>query len=396
MPKKCTLFLLSLLLTIYSCQPEGKDSPNAILSSLLKEIKAKFAPDKRTAIWEITPLENQGELLLLGKTNLPAAKAQLEMELSAKGISWVDSIQVLPASTLKEDIYGIVNLSAANIRSEPAHSAELATQTTLGTILKIWDKSGDWYRVQTPDGYLGWLDPGGFQPINSTILDKYRQSDRVIYLPDMGFSFSQADDKSPRVSDLLAGNILVRLGKTGRFTKVSYPDGRIAYIPSKELMDWDTWLQSREPTAINILATAKKMLGRPYLWGGTSGKAFDCSGFTKTVFYLNGLVLPRDASQQIQVGLGINTTSIADFEPGDLLFFGRAPSSDQKEKITHVAIYMGEDKIIHASGSVKIESLNPEDKNFAPDRLTSLVRATRPLQTPEKYGVEKIADSDWY
>jgi len=389
--------LLLLLFALASaCQMEKADSKLATTQQIIEDLQTTYAPDKRVAIWDVTPADNTDKIVLRGKTNLPEAKTQLQARLATQGLEWTDSIMVLPNPILGDQIYGIVNLSACNIRSRPSHSAELATQSTLGTILKVWDQAGDWYRVQTPDGYLGWLDPGGLQMINKAERESYLQSDRVVYLPDLGFSYAQTNKDSRRVSDLLAGNILVRLGTNGAFTKVSYPDGRIAYLPSTDLMDWNNWLASREPTALNILTDAQGMLGRPYLWGGTSGKAFDCSGFTKTVFYLNGLLLPRDASQQIHVGFPLNTQDTKDLKAGDLLFFGRAATKTQKEKITHVAIYMGDNKIIHATGRVKIESLNPEDPDFAPERLATFVRATRPLETPDQYDIFALGDTDWY
>jgi cell wall-associated NlpC family hydrolase len=388
-------FILSFLVAS-SCQQGSTDSQMTDIQLLIDSLRLEYAPDKRVAIWEISTTETPRGVQIKGTTNLPRAKEALQATLEQQQLEWMDSIRVLPNPDLEDNLFGIVNLSACNIRSRPAHSEELATQSTLGTLLKIWDKSDDWYRVQTPDGYLGWLDAGGLQLINPQIRDEYLRSDRVIFLPDIGFSYVEANENSQPVSDLLAGNILIRIGRQGRFTQVAYPDGRKAFVRSEQLADWDEWLASRRPTPANILADAQRMLGRPYLWGGTSGKAFDCSGFTKTVFYLNGLILPRDASQQIQVGAPLNTSHIRDLQAGDLLFFGRAATAEQKEKITHVAIYMGNHKIIHATGSVKIESLNPEDPDFAAERLATFVRATRPLQAPGKYGISALNNSEWY
>jgi cell wall-associated NlpC family hydrolase len=55
-------------------------------------------------------------------------------------------------------------------------------------------------------------------------------------------------------------------------------------------------------TEASLVATARTLMGAPYLWGGTSAKGMDCSGFTKTIYLMNGLILPRDASQQVHVG----------------------------------------------------------------------------------------------
>jgi cell wall-associated NlpC family hydrolase len=96
------------------------------------------------------------------------------------------------------------------------------------------------------------------------------------------------------------------------------------------------------------------------------------------------------------VGKPLDIDDISELQVGDFLFFGRAASKEQKEKITHVAIYLGSNRIIHAAGRVKIESLNPEDPDFAAERLATFVRATRPLDQPENHNIPSLAQSDWY
>lgn len=395
MPRLATLFFLSL--AICACQMDTPDSDLDQVVTIIESIRQEYAPDKRVAIWELEANRASDGLILKGKTNLAAAKATFQQKMVAAGLNYIDSIELLPSTELGKEIFGLVNLSACNIRSNPRHSAELATQSTLGTVLRVWEKAGEWYRIQTPDGYLGWLDPGGFVPLDEKGLTDYQASQRVVYLPEMGFAWEGPNTDSRKVSDLLAGNILVEVGKSGNYTRVQFPDGRLAYLPSGTLAPLKEWLDSRQATVANILEDAQAMLGRPYLWGGTSGKGMDCSGFTKTVFYLNGLLLPRDASQQVHVGKAIDTNDdISNLQAGDLLFFGLEGNEDQKEKITHVAIYMGDSKIIHATGQVKIESLNPEDDNFAPERLQTFVRAKRFLESPEENGIPKLASLPAY
>src|SRR5205085_814257 len=102
--------------------------------------------------------------------------------------------------------------------------------------------------------------------------------------------------------DLVSGNLLKLLAKEKDFYKVEYPDGRVGYIPQNQANYYDQWVKRPNPTANQVLTTAKTLLGVPYLWGGTSIKGVDCSGFTKTAYFLNGIIIPRDASQQALVG----------------------------------------------------------------------------------------------
>ena len=382
------------LLTLSTCTSDVIPEP---ITSAIQSVKEQVAPDKRVALFAITPSMKGGEVVLEGETTLPTAKEQLLSAIKESGLSFQDQITVLPTEDLEGKHFGVVNLSACNIRSKPGDSQELATQSTLGTALKVFKKSGSWYLVQTPDHYLGWLDEGGFAWMNEADFRTWESLEKVVYLPDFGFSLSAPETSARRVSDLLAGNILGLIETTDTYTTVQYPDGRKAYIPSEELMSFKNWLASHQPDSNAILRVAETFLGRPYLWGGTSGKGVDCSGFTKSVFYLNGVLLARDASQQVHTGIEIPTdTTWANLEQGDLLFFGTKATPEKKERIKHVAIYMGDGKIIHASGTVKIESLKRSDPDFAEKRFDTFIRAKRILTSLGENGVGLLEKSPFY
>lgn len=345
--------------------------------ALAEKVHQQFCPDKRVCIWDVS-FSGGKPLVLSGSTNLPDAKAQLVHQLREAGIPFIDSLQVFPAAELEGKCFGLVNVSVCNIRSEPRHSAELATQAIMGTPLRIFEQQGDWYRVQTPDQYIGWLDTGGLITLDSLAFNHWRRSGRVIVSDEFCTAKSSPDPGSFPVSDLVSGCILEKSGEEGGFIQVSFPDGRTGYLAKEHTRPFGEWENDRIPGWQQLFHSATALLGRPYLWGGTSVKAMDCSGFTKTVFFENGLILPRDASQQVRVGEDVQKDSI---QKGDLLFFGRKGSTDVREKITHVAIYLGEGTFIHCSGQVKIESLDPESPLYSEYRDTTFVRAKR-LLTP--------------
>ena len=106
--------------------------------------------------------------------------------------------------------------------------------------------------------------------------------------------------------------------------------------------------RSPAPTAAasRVLGTADKYVGVPYVWGGSTPSGFDCSGFTKYVFAKNGIGLPRTSREQARVGDGIPLDFDA-MRPGDLLLF-----AEPGEAVSHVAIYVGSGRIIHASSAM--------------------------------------------
>ena len=106
-----------------------------------------------------------------------------------------------------------------------------------------------------------------------------------------------------------------------------------------------TGSRSASATASSVLNTADDYVGTKYVWGGTTPRGFDCSGFVQYVFRQHGIELPRTSRQQAQVGEHV-ATSLAALEVGDLLFF-----ATNGKRIDHIAIYAGGDEIIHSSSS---------------------------------------------
>ena len=112
---------------------------------------------------------------------MPDALNALRQKLDSLQISYTDSIRTLPAEDLEGKIYGAISLSVANIRSKPSHSAEMVTQATLGMPLKVYQKDRNWYLIQTPDKYLGWVDSGGVELMDKTLFEAWQSSEKMIY-----------------------------------------------------------------------------------------------------------------------------------------------------------------------------------------------------------------------
>lgn len=394
---KLPLFLIIILLSSFNNYSQEINTMEKV-NSIIQQVKEKFAPDKRVAIFNIEATQSDNKIILRGETNLSNAKSELVKMMNNSNIKFEDEIGLLPSNKLGNKKFGVINLSVANIRSKPDNPAELATQAILGTPIKILKKGEDgYYLVQTPDGYIAWLDNDGFAFMDETELNNWLSSPKIIYTNVYGFSFSEANEKSQTVSDLVAGNLLKIIGEDSNFFLVNYPDGRTAYVKKDEAKLLNDWYNALNPTGESILKTAYRFMGIPYLWGGTSPKGMDCSGFTKTVYFLNGIILARDASQQVNTGELVDTKDgWKNLQPGDLLFFGRKASGDKKERITHVAIYIGDGDFIHASGRVRINSLNPAKSYYSQYRDNMFVRAKRILTSVGKNGIERILDNNFY
>jgi cell wall-associated NlpC family hydrolase len=139
-------------------------------------------------------------------------------------------------------------------------------------------------------------------------------------------------------------------------------------------------------------------MGIPYLWGGTSSKGFDCSGFTKTVYFLHGVIIPRDASQQALVGKLVDETGdFSKLQPGDLLFFGeKATEQNPKERVVHVAIYIGNKRFIHAGNPIRVNSLDPSDELYDAHNATRYLRAKRIVGEVGTEGIDAIFENEFY
>ena len=364
--------LVSFLLIIGFQACNTSNQKDQVLNQI-EEMRKEVAPDKRVAIWDLQ-YENG---TLSGETDQIEALNQILASLESEGIEVRDEVMRLPSAELGDKTRALVTISVANIRSQPKHSAELATQALLGTPLRVLKKDESWYLVQTPDGYLSWVDQAGIQLMTEDELANWFIQSKVVFTPLSGHIW-QDQSKSMMVSDLVAGNILAVKEVQSEWLEVILPDGRKGWVQASEVMPWEQWIASRETSPTNLVSTAKSMMGIPYLWGGTSIKGVDCSGFTKTIFYLNGKVIPRDASQQVNQGLEVDTEKNWDnLEVGDLLFFGEKATEEKKERVVHVGMWIGNNEFIHSRGRVRISSFDPNSPNYDEYELNRYLRTKR-------------------
>ena len=357
------------------------------LEGVNESIKEQYAPDKRVAIFNIDFDYTDDKIIASGMTDSKEAYHKLLDSLKSLDVSFVNNIRVLPDTIVGNKMFAVAKNSVINIRSAPKHSAELGTQGLLGMSLKILDKEGDFYRIQTPDKYISWVDKGGIHPMNKGEFDLWNASKKIIFLHNFGYVYATKNKNARIISDITLGGLLKYISEDANFYEVEYPDKRVGFIKKINGAVYKNWLTQLKPSKENIELTAQKMDGFPYLWGGTSAKGMDCSGFTKMVYLMNGLVIPRDASQQIHAGKNIDSNlDFTGLEKGDLLFFGTKATKTKKQRVVHVGIWLDNNKMefIHASGNVHRSSMDKSEPNYDAMNKNRYLGAKRYINVDDK------------
>ena len=352
---------------------------------LSDSLRKLYAPDRRVELFDTDFTCDDHHVMLRGVTTSAAAKQALLNGLAERQYEVMDCLRVLPdEETLGELIYGIVNLSVCNLRSANDFSSEMVTQALLGMPVRLL-RQENWYQIQTPDRYIAWVHRVGIHPVTRAELAAWNQAEKLIITAHYGFVFSAPNEHAQTVSDCVAGNRFKLLGMKGDYYKVGYPDGREGYVAKAIAQPETRWRAQLKQDAASILQTAKTLMGIPYLWAGTSSKGVDCSGLVRTTLFLHDILIPRDASQQATQGERIEIApDFSNLQPGDLLFFGQKATAEQKERVIHVAFYLGDKRFIHSQGDVRINSFDPTDPLFDAYNLGRLLFAARLLPYIDK------------
>ena len=362
----------------------------AAAREIINEVKSQMAPDSRQVVAEISASKlPSGAIVLRGATSEAGVRAEAIRRMAAAGIDIADSITVYPT-----DRWAQVRLSAASLRTRGAHAGEMATQALMGTPLRVLQSGGDWWRVQTPDGYRAYIPSSSVVEKTPAQMRAWRGAKRFIVTSlDQVKAYNSPTATGPRdvVTDLVNGCIVTipegRPNIVNRRYHIELPDGREAYVDASALKNIDQWAaQTFNPEL--ILDVAYSLEGTPYLWGGTSTKAVDCSGLAKTAYFANGIILMRDASQQALTGTRIEAENWRDCRAGDLLFFGTRAG-----KVTHVAIYDSNGDYVHSSGRVKRNSVDPTNPSYL---TTPFLHSVRIGGNEGTRGITRAAEHPWY
>ncbi len=373
------LFLALHFLFCASFRPprpaNSKDFPGEF-QQIIDSVRQKYCPDNRLAAYDINGALQGNSIQLTGETNSREAFNELNLQFKKLAdYNFKNETELLPAKVLGKDTCGIVRISVANLHLESLITTNLVNQALMGSKVKILKQKSGSCLGQLEDGYLGWIDAIVLTVGTTALYEEWDRLEKVVVTTFWGLVYAEKNEKSSAITDIVVADELGFLAAEEDWVKVQLPDKRIGYVKADLVMEKKKWQNQPVPTPEDIMQSALKLKGFPYLWGGTSIKAMDCSGFTGTVYRMNRIILPRDANMQVDVGSEVEiTNNFENLKPADLLFFG-----SKKDRITHVGIYLGNFQFIHSEGLVRQDSFKSDDSNFYPYRLRTLKRVKRIL-----------------
>ncbi len=255
--------------------------------------------------------------------------------------------------------WAILKSTVVPIMKNPHVESELADEGLYGMVVKILQEENDeWVYIETHYGYHGYMQKHHLHIGSSDTLKWKEEADYVIIHP-MVDVMAAPKYASYSIALLTRGAFVGISGEIeGDWIQINLPQGEKGWIRKSFIKKMEQYQVDKQEDVLRskLVDTALSYIGTQYRWGGKSPMGIDCSGLCSMAYMLNGIVIYRDAVLKDEYMKGIEREAI---KPGDLLFF---PG--------HVAMYMGQDRYVHATGregKVLINSLNPDHDDYRED-----------------------------
>jgi gamma-D-glutamyl-L-lysine dipeptidyl-peptidase len=289
--------------------------------------------------------------------------------LAAAAAAWAVAAEAAPARQ------AVVVAAVENMYSAPDPAKDVVSQARLGEVVDVLEARGGFAHVRTPDRYAGWVPAAALFTYADAATPRYAAEGAVVEVTSLLANLYRDPDVTTARPTLQAplGSLLevVQAPLPERWIRVRLPSGEAAYVQKGDVRRREAGAPRARGTDKDLVATARRFLGIPYLWGGMTPLGVDCSGFVSQVYGVNGVGLPRDAHQQFDDPRA-RPVEKDDLRSGDLLFFG-------KTKITHVGLYLGEGRFIHATTHV---TPVVQESDLAEAHWTDLYRGARRWPAP--------------
>lgn len=231
----------------------------------------------------------------------------------------------------------VVTKPVANMHSAASEDTDVVSQAILSTNVQVLEEKNGWAKIRTPDDYTGWMLAVSLKRVDKP----YAEEGRVAQVENL-FAHLYREASVTKHAPLVTAPYETRLevfaeptGDGGRWLQVHLPDGRTAWVQRG-----DVTFDPKIMSVPEMIAHAKRFLGLPYTWGGTSSFGYDCSGFMQMLCRRRGVMLPRDADPQSKWD-GVRPVEKQNLQPGDLLYFGST------KRITHTGMYIGGGQFIN-------------------------------------------------
>ena len=234
------------------------------------------------------------------------------------------------------------------VREEPSHAAEQATQLLFGEVCEVMDRRSSWTKIRsTMDGQVGWVVSKMMTPISYEEVERYQQAEAMGVV---------ATPMAVATATVTGEQMMLTIGTRLPF----YKKGTFEVLGKKYKINprcvYEVKGDRLEVKGEDIVRVAQSLLNVPYLWGGKNIMGYDCSGFTQTVYSVFGINLLRNAREQVTQGQVVS--SLAEAQPGDLVFFDHSDRNPEATKITHVGMLISPTEVIHCAGYVHVDKID--------------------------------------